>query len=189
MVTITIPNPSLTTYSFLEMKYAATLRCPCANKTMSYRRITSFSSIFHQVCSNGFVHDPWINQMRDSTQKASMSYDWRLKAYKQFQILSDFCHLANETINAAIDSFLSQFFVASSVMNKIEFQKQLDADANQVYQSMVYHFNLMKDVIQLMQQTNQFHDYLLSTGTAIYDPALSINVVENRTDDFPIIEV
>ncbi|UJR19648.1 hypothetical protein I4U23_022782 [Adineta vaga] len=189
VVTIIIPNPLLTTYNSLEMKYSTTLRCPCANKTISYGRITSFSPIFHQICLSGFIQDTWIKEMIESTYKASKSYDWRLKAYKEFQILSDFCHLANKTINAAIDRFLSQFFVASSVMNKINFEKQLDANINQVYQSIVYNFNLMKDIIQLIQQVNQFHDQMFSTGTAIYDSALAINVVENKTDDFPIIEL
>ena len=179
----------LKTYKSLEMKYSKTLRCPCANKTMSYGRITSFSPIFHQVCSSGFVQEPWIKQMIDSTGKASTSYDWRLKAYKEFQILSDFCYLANKTINVTIDTFLSQFFVASSVMNEVDFEKQFDADVNQVYQSIVYHFNLMRDIIKLIQQINQFHNQMFSTGTAIFDSALAINVVENKTNDFPIIEV
>ena len=116
-------NPSLITYQSLESISSTTLQCPCANKTMPFGTFLSFSPVFHQICSSGFITNDWISHMMNNFL-GSFSYDWRAKAYQQFQILSDLCQLANAVTNAAKNRFLSQFFVASSIMNEIDFNQQ-----------------------------------------------------------------
>ncbi|CAF1639407.1 unnamed protein product, partial [Adineta ricciae] len=136
-------HPSLTTYNSLDSQYSSILQCPCANKAIPYRTFLSLSPIFHQICLSSFVTNEWIIQMMSSAED-SIPYDWRHGAFKYFQILSDLCQVANRTSNVAIDKFLAQFFIASSVMNQNDFEKQLDAYVKQVYQSTIYTFDLMK---------------------------------------------
>ncbi|CAF1209410.1 unnamed protein product [Adineta ricciae] len=185
--TIIVSNPSFTTYTSLESKYSTTLRCPCANKTMFYRRLLSLSPVFHQVCSSGFVQSDWIEQMINSMRYRN-PYDWRGNAYKQFQVLSDLCQLANQTIIAAMDRFLSQSFIASSVMNEIDFNEQLNANLNQFYQSTAYTFDLMNDIIRFIQQVNQFYEGTVKL-TNYYDPILPIISIENTTNNYSIARI
>ncbi|CAF3511919.1 unnamed protein product [Adineta steineri] len=124
--TVTIPNPSLSTYKNLQMLYSATLNCPCSTKTISYRSFVSLSPVLHQVCSSGFVTDDWVVLFKQSTNIESPN-DWRNRAGAQFQLLSDFCRLANKTIDDSVDRFLKKFFIASTVFNEIDFNTQLNS--------------------------------------------------------------
>ncbi|CAF3546539.1 unnamed protein product [Adineta steineri] len=123
--TVTIPNPSLKTYKNLQMWHSATLNCPCTTKAISYRSFVTLSPTLHQVCSSSFVTDDWFTLLKRST---SVYYpnDWRNRAVSQFQLLSDFCELANKTINDSVDRFLKKFFIASTVFNEIDFNTQLN---------------------------------------------------------------
>ncbi|UJR19493.1 hypothetical protein I4U23_022622 [Adineta vaga] len=184
IVKVTVPNPSLTTYNSLEMIYSTTLRCPCTNQTISYRTFISFSPTFHQICSSGFVHNDWITVVMKNSRNGGVDYDWRNKAYIQFRILSNICQLANKTINSAIDKFLSQFFISSSVINEMDFNAQLSTYFNQFYQSTIYNFDLTKDIIQLILQVNQFHvgAPAISDGDSL-DLGLVIDILANETNN------
>ncbi|CAF1134851.1 unnamed protein product [Adineta ricciae] len=186
IVTTTISNPSLTTYKSFESIYSTTLQCPCANKTMTFGTFLSFSPVFHQICSSGFVTDDWIYHMMNNIL-ASFSIDWRAKAYQQFQILSDLCQLANTVINAAMNKFLSQFFVASSIMNEIDFNQQLYSYINQFYQSTTLNFVLMNDIIQLTQRIDQLHEeFANQRGSGSYfENILTINAIERKVYFIP----
>ena len=181
IVTTIVPKPSLTTYNSLEMIYSSTLRCPCANSTISYRRFISFLPIFHQICSSGFVQNDWISVLK-SSRNGGVYYDWRNRAYIQFEILSNLCQLANETIHSVIDKFLSQLFISSSLINEEDFNQQISKYFDQFYQSTIYNFDLMKDIVQLYLQVNQFHVGVPETTETYYDPALIINIITNQTN-------
>ncbi|UJR07206.1 hypothetical protein I4U23_011494 [Adineta vaga] len=188
IVTKTVPNPSLTTYNSLETRYSTTLQCPCANKTILYRTLISFSPIFHQICSSGFVQDDWITIMINSMTNMNL-FDWRSKAYQQFQILSDFCQLANKTVQTGMDQFLSQFFIASFAINEMNFNKQFNANLNQFYQSTAYNFDLMKDIIQLVQQVNQFYEGIVKMMRNNPDPVLPISILDTQINNYSIAQV
>ncbi|UJR17612.1 hypothetical protein I4U23_004508 [Adineta vaga] len=183
VVTITVPYPSLTTYRSLEMSYSTTLQCPCSNKTIPYRRFLSFSPVFHPICSSGFIHYDWIYLMEQSRNN-EISYDWRNKAYIQFQLLADLCQLAKKTIDAVMERSLSQFFIASSITNEIDFNQQLYTFLDHIYQSTVYNFDLTKDIVQLTLQVNQFHVGIPKIWTIYGDPGLLINIIRNKTNHY-----
>ncbi|CAF0746321.1 unnamed protein product [Adineta steineri] len=124
--TVTIPNPSLDMYKNLQTLHSTTPNCPCSTKTISYRSFVSLSPVLHQVCSSGFVTDDWVALLKRSTTKEQPN-DWRNRAGAQFQLLSDFCRLANKTIDDSIDRFLKKFFIASTVFNEIDFNTQLNS--------------------------------------------------------------
>ncbi|UJR07167.1 hypothetical protein I4U23_011455, partial [Adineta vaga] len=144
-MTITVPNPSLTTYKSLQIAYTNTLRCPCSNKTIPHQLFLSISFRFHQICSSGFVDDGWLKILHPRGVD-SMKKNWRNHAFVQFQMLSEFCRIANETINDAINRYLSQAFIASSVMNEIDFKQQIDAVFTQLYQSLIFALNQIHEI-------------------------------------------
>ncbi|UJR34784.1 hypothetical protein I4U23_027565 [Adineta vaga] len=175
-------NPTLKTYSSLEIKNLSALRCPCSNKTISYKNFLFFSPIFHQICSSSFVHNSWIEIIKSNAWYIS-SNDWRSQAYSQFQILSDLCQLANKTIVDAIDQFLNQFFIASSMMNEMNFIKQLNATLNQFYYSTVDNFSFQKDIVSLIMQVDQFYKGYMTLLTHDNQFGLNLNIVINKTNN------
>ncbi|UJR34132.1 hypothetical protein I4U23_021539 [Adineta vaga] len=153
---ITVTNSSMETYNFLEVSYSNTLQCPCSNQAISHKKFLSLSPRFHKICSSYFIHTDWIDMLRIQ-RKYYHADDWRTSAFLQFQFLSDFCHLARKTIDEATIRFSSQLFIVSSVMNEIEFNKQINKSLNQFYQSIVYDFGLTTDVLQLLIQIDQLY--------------------------------
>ena len=179
IVTITVLSPSLATYNSLESKYSTTLRCPCTNKAILYESFVSFSPVFHQICSSGLIGSDWTTVLRYNWP--SSNSDWRVQAPSQFQMLSDLCSLANKTIDDAINRFFSQSFVTSTVMNEVAFSKQLNTSLNQLYQSTLYNFNLVKNLLQLVMQVDQLYtgSFVANWDTDITD--LVATVVTNQT--------
>lgn len=182
IVIITISNPSITTYKTLESRYSTTLQCPCSNQTISHRIFMSFSPILHQYCSSGFVDNDWIALLQYSAGDI-VTNDWRNHAHQHFQTLADFCQLANKTITEAIRRFLSQIFITSSLINEFNFNEQLNASINQFYQSTLYNFDLVKDVIHLIMQVDQYYVGSLKTTLRIYDTRQIVNTIINETNN------
>ena len=185
---ITIPNPSIATYKSLKTIYSTALRCPCSNKTIPHQLFMSFSPTFHQICSSGFVHDVWITTL-EHTANYFVRSDWRNKAFTQFQILSDLCQLSNKTIHDAVDRFLSQVFIASSMMNELDFHQQLNTSVNQFYQSALYNFDLQKDILQLIMQVNQFYTGTFAGDPEYFNTGLLIEMLINETNSNQTIQV
>ncbi|CAF0991108.1 unnamed protein product [Adineta steineri] len=179
-VTITITNLSMTTYNDFEDQHYSTLRCPCSNKAISYKNFLSLSPRLHQICSSHFVHNHWINILR-SRRKHFPLKDWRSQLYLQVQFLSDFCRLANKTIDDAVIRYLSQLFIVSSVMHETEFNKQVNASLNQFYQSTTYNFDVMTDVLRLLMQIDQLY---IQSARIIYGRVNDVNLIsEVMADD------
>ncbi|CAF0998855.1 unnamed protein product [Adineta steineri] len=152
--TVTIPNPSLIMYKDLQMLHSATLNCPCSTKAISYRSFVTLSPTLHQVCSSGFVTDDWFTLLQRSI---NMYYpnDWRNRARAQFQQLSDFCRLANKTLDDNVDRFLEKFLIASTVFNEIDFDTQLNVTLRHFYNSTIFDFSLQNDIVRLLMQVDQ----------------------------------
>ncbi|CAF0862711.1 unnamed protein product [Adineta steineri] len=179
-VTITITNLTMTTYNDLEDQHYSTLRCPCSNKAISYKNFLSLSPRLHQICSSHFVHNHWINILR-SRRKHFPLKDWRSQLYLQVQFLSDFCRLANKTIDDAVIRYLSQLFIVSSVMHETEFNKQINASLNQFYQSTTYNFDVMTDVLRLLMQIDQLY---VQSARILYGRVNDVNLIsEVMADD------
>ncbi|CAF1222349.1 unnamed protein product [Adineta steineri] len=162
VVTVTEPNPSLVTYNNLQDLYNTTLRCPCSDMTIPYERFLSLSPIFHKVCSSDFVTDQWISLLK----KIATGYnapDWRNTASLRFQFLADLCKLADTTINDAVHDFRSQPFIASSVMNENDFNKQLNATLDQFFRSTMIYFSILIKTVRILTQVDQ--SYFGSTAS------------------------
>ncbi|CAF1383357.1 unnamed protein product [Adineta ricciae] len=172
---ITITKLSMETYSSLEMLYSDSLQCPCSNQAISHKKFLYLSPRFHQICSSLFIDTQWINILRNR-RKFYFANDWRTQAFLHFQFLSDFCHLAHKTIDEAIIRYYSQLFIVSSVMNETEFNKQINISLNQFYQSTIYHFDLMTNVLQLLMQIDQFY---LESSKVLYGRIDDVNLISD----------
>ncbi|CAF3664549.1 unnamed protein product [Adineta steineri] len=184
IVPITITNLSMATYNDLEDQHYSTLRCPCSNKAIPYEKFLSLSPRFHQICSSDFIHSSWIKIMQSF--RHLYPDDWRYRVDLQFQFLSDFCHLARQTIYDAIVRYRSQLFIVSSVMNETEFYKQTNTSFNQFNQSIVYNFRMMTNVLQLLLQIDQLYNesetpiYVLSSYVGLIDDVMEYDSDKNQ---------
>ena len=154
MITEKISNPILETYENLEEQYSNALTCPCSTTAIPYQKFMSFDPIFHRICSSDFISNEWI-LMSKEILIPSINLDWRNRVYQQFNLLSKFCQLANETINKNKDEFLLKSFVISNMISQRDFNTQLNSTLNQLYRSTVVQFYQFIQVIGLSIQIDQ----------------------------------
>ncbi|UJR15994.1 hypothetical protein I4U23_002913 [Adineta vaga] len=153
VVSITVSNPSLTTYNKLEKLYSDTLRCPCSITAVPYDRFMTLSPTLHQICSSDFVKDRWLTIVQSAADYTTE--DWRNRAYSQHQLLSHLCQLARNTIDDAVQQFLLQSFIVSSVLSQSEFNTQLNATLNQLFEVTIHSFGSLIDIAALFTQVDQ----------------------------------
>jgi len=185
---MTVRNPSLVIYTELHRSYSHTLRCPCSTTTIPYNEFISLSPILHQVCTSDLVNDPWLETVQQYFTPLS-SQDWRNRAFSYFQLLNDLCKLANKTIDDAVHRFLSQPFVASSVISEMDFNTQSNATLEQFYQSTITYFDLLVETVYLLMQVDQPHMESLRDIMNLFDTNLLLNIITNETNNHQSLQV
>ncbi|CAF1172305.1 unnamed protein product [Adineta steineri] len=170
------------------MLHSTTLNCPCSTKAMSYGSFVSLSPTLHQVCSSGFATDEWVTLLKRSTF-GYVPNDWRNRAGSQFQLLSDFCRVANKTIDDSVDRFLKKFFIASTVFNEIDFDTQLNVTIRQFYNSTIFDFSLQNNVVRLFLQVDQPYMGPFNDENNYLHSNLIIADIENERDNQSLSQV
>ncbi|CAF4110386.1 unnamed protein product, partial [Adineta steineri] len=182
-------NPSLTTYNSLRGGlHSASIQCPCFKKAIPHQKFVLLSSHYHQICASGFVDNIWIDMLRGTTINIIYN-DWRSRASPLFQLLSDFCQLANKTIDDAVKRYLSQLFIVSFVMNEDDFDKQLNTSLNQFFQSTIHNFDLMTNALQLLMQIDQLYIGANKRALGNLDTNLIGNFVEDKTNTTQLVKL
>ncbi|CAF1281000.1 unnamed protein product [Adineta steineri] len=154
-VTITESNPSLLTYDKLQAMYPNTLKCFCSNTAIRYDKFMSLSPTLHEVCSSDFVHDDFLSALKEKVVVRNKHSDWTDRAFSHFQLLMNFCRLANETITAAVHRFIMGSMVISNMLNKNDFNTQTNVTLDQFYRSTIVDFRLAVDIQRLFVQIDQ----------------------------------
>ena len=152
--TVSVSKPSLDTYDDLQKLHSDTLRCPCTSINILYQTFISLFPVFHQVCSSDFVTDQWL-QILGNSYAFEINIDWRNRAFSQFQLLSNLCQFAEQTVNEAIRRFLVGSFVTLDVLPKIDFDKQINATLDEFVRSTTAYFALFVETTGLLMQIDQ----------------------------------
>ena len=155
IITTTASNPSVTTYNSLQKLYPNTLRCPCSSTTIPYEQFLTLSPTLHQVCSSDFITDSWLTILQNAVDYNAE--DWRNRAYSQFQLLSNLCQLAKDTIDDAVHRFIVQSLVVANVLSESEFNIQLNATLDQFFLSTIRSFDSLINITSLFTQVDQFY--------------------------------
>ena len=185
---ISVSNPSLETYSDLHKLHSDTLRCPCTSINILYRTFISLSPVFHQVCSSDFVTNQWLEILGNS-YAFEISLDWRSRAYSQFQLLSNLCQFANQTVNEAIRRFLVGSFVTLNALPKMDFDKQINTTLDEFFRSTTDYFALFVETTGLLMQIDRpFMGSIYSSERSL-DPYLSITPLTNEVNASDIVQV
>ncbi|CAF3980042.1 unnamed protein product [Rotaria sp. Silwood1] len=178
-VTTTVSSPSLITYNNLQVLYSNTLRCPCSTTTIPYETFISLSPILHQVCSSDFVTDRWLSIVKNVADWTSE--DWRNRAYSQFSSLSNYCQLANNTINDAVHRFLLRSLIVRSVMPENEFNIQMNEELDHFFKLTINAFGSLIDIGHLITQVDQPY---MGSRTNAWNALPDLNLVGNiRTNN------
>lgn len=188
MTIIHVSNPSLSIYEDLQHWFSATLRCPCTRTSIVYRNFISLAPIFHQVCSSDFVTDQWLEILRKG-YAAEMDIDWRNKAWSQFQLLSNLCKFANQTVDDALRRLLTASFVTSNALTKVEFETQMNVVVTDFFRSTTNYFDLFVETASLLIQIDQPFMGLIHQSGALSDPELRLTAFVNQTDHMISVQV
>lgn len=151
---VKVLNPSLKMYNDLNNLYWERLDCRCSIVTIPYERFVSLSPRLHEICSSDFVDEVWISILMSITYQM-IPFDWLNHGGSQFQLLSELCQLANETINDAVHRFLQQSLISSTIVNEIDLKEQLNASLEQLFSSTIVYFDQLIDIVHLHLQVDQ----------------------------------
>ena len=151
---INIANPSSSTYEELQRLYFDTLRCPCTRTNILYQAFVSSSPVFHQVCSSDFVTDRWLEILSKSYTIEDIS-DWRNRAFPQFQLLTNLCRFATQTVNDNIHRFLTRSLITSNAITQSDFENQMNATLEEFIRSTTVYFDLFVETARLLIQVDQ----------------------------------
>jgi hypothetical protein len=140
------------------------------------------------VCSSDFIDDRWLLVLADASDY--LGIDWRNTVFSIFHLLSEICQRANNTIEDAVNQFLSQSFIASSVISEFDFNTQLNANLNQFFQSTIISFTLFVNTVSLLMQVDQ--PYLGATalyGRLTRDKNMLVNIVTDEITQEQLFQV
>ncbi|CAF1309564.1 unnamed protein product, partial [Adineta ricciae] len=153
-VTITERNPSFDTYNNLKVLYKDTLKCPCSTMIIPYKEFLRLDPSMHQVCQSIFVSKYLISMMKKTIGKKQLD-KWFEYAPSYFQLLSDFCQLANRTVDDAINRLLLQQFAVSDVLTETIFDAQINEILSQFFQLTMISFHVLVNTTSLFTQIDQ----------------------------------
>ncbi|CAF4114461.1 unnamed protein product, partial [Adineta steineri] len=153
---ITIQNPSQDTFdqfyseylTRLQSKDSTTFQCSCSQIEIPYKTLINISYKLHPVCSSVFITDSWINLLFSPDMTYYYPIDFRSSGNGQFQLLASLCLFANQTLNNAIDDFLSDFLLSPLTLSSTSFKNQSEASAKFLKTSTTYTFRRLLNLVR-----------------------------------------
>ncbi|CAF1210515.1 unnamed protein product [Adineta steineri] len=159
---ITIRNPSQDTFERYYSEYltrlqsepSTTFQCSCSQVEIPYKTFINISYKLHPVCSSVFISDSWVNLLFSPDMTYYYPFDFRSSGNGQFQLLASLCLFASQTLNNAIDDFLSNFLLSPLLTrSSTSFKIQNEVSAEFLKTSAIYTFrrllNLMSDTTEI----------------------------------------
>ena len=153
-VTMTVESPLLSTYKELFVQYPLTLQCPCNRITIKFKEfISQIEPQYHQICSSVFVSQKWFNSVSDLSliHYGEKTNDFRKAIRTQFQTLSTFCKVAQNTLNTSLPIFEETNFITAYVISRAEFDVRTKAVIEQFKRTTSNQFT---ETFKLTQTTN-----------------------------------
>lgn len=175
IITVEVSNPSYEIYQNLRSN---TPECPCSKITIAYREFIELIPIFHQICSSSFISQSWLTIL-NSIANQKVSTDWLNQIPSHFQLLSNLCQLANQTINDAIDQVMKESFISSNLLTESDIHDQMNIIFNEFSQSTILHFSLVVDILHLLTQVDQPYMGIIGTSLSSFQTNIEGRLVTN----------
>ncbi|UJR06899.1 hypothetical protein I4U23_011189 [Adineta vaga] len=181
-ITINISNPTLNKFIELQNEYSSTLKCPCTNIAISYKNFTTISPILHQICYSSLVSDHWILGL--SKVDIERDFDWRYRSFSQFALLSGLCELAKKIIDEAVSRFIGQSMIVSNMIDKNDFNEQINSTLEQFFQSISTYFSTLIEVVRLIIQVDQLYmEVPITRYPPRFPSKLIVNTIVNELNN------
>jgi hypothetical protein len=156
----TVNSPTRTEYERLARNFGNALSCPCTHIAVPQGKFISITRSVHQVCNSDFVSPVWLNFLGSLYSWDLYYVDFRLVGLPNFQLLSQFCSLSEQTIVDALFLFDNTQFISSHVLMEADLRSQTVALAAEFATSAEQSFAHELALIRATTQGNQ-----LLTGT------------------------
>jgi hypothetical protein len=162
--TVTVGQPTLVEYTYLNSSYSESLTCPCSKISISYRNFLDVDYTQHQVCSSIFVDQAWIEYLWSGLLIANVDYggDFRRTGPYAFQALRAICDLIKDTISDQLIRFYSNQYVTASVVPQTLFESQTKSLIDQFRSSLTNKFLFSLAMIRDTTQANALVSMLQS---------------------------
>lgn len=120
---MTIENPSESTFECLQEKYPRSLQCPCSQIIIPHNFFTSLSPQFHPVCTSEFISDLWFKSITEAGwfQNNERIEDIFISGNKYFKSLSSLCQLIKTTVSDAYSIFKQSSLITDHSLSNVEF--------------------------------------------------------------------
>jgi hypothetical protein len=164
--TVKVEVPSYVQYSHLHSSYSQTILCPCSRISIDYDKFLHVEYALHQVCSNIFVDQSWIDYLAKLKEtRTFMIDDFRHISSSAFQGVRTFCKLINHTISDSLTRLYSNQYVSGSVKPAGLFQSETKALLNQFRSSMINSFLSSLSMVRDTTHVNGLLSALKTTHT------------------------
>ena len=112
----TIKNPSLSIFEHLGKLYPDAVQCSCSHISFPNSDFLNVNATLHSVCASYFVSNEWI---KVNTNSPWLNYANGPVLF--YRLLNLFCLQAHSAINEAVVHFLSDAFIVTEPLTRIEF--------------------------------------------------------------------
>ena len=161
---LTIRNPSQTIYEHLLAKYPKTLSCRCRQAAIPFKNFLTISTVYHPICSSGFISHDWIELLFDEQLTYHFQLDFRSIASGHFQLLASLCTLAKRTVDETLDDFLSSTLLSIQVLSPRSLEIQIQAQSLFVRKSSADSVHRLIHLIRDTTHINQLQTARQTTG-------------------------
>ena len=135
-VTITIPQPTQTTYEHLYSSFNSSLQCPCSQITIPYRSFVNMSTALHQICSSSLIDTTWIESIYGDGDWSNIPInEFRVRGVAYFFVLQSLCTIAKGKISSAGPYFFDNQIISGQIIPENELFSQINSDIDQLRRS------------------------------------------------------
>ncbi|CAF1183481.1 unnamed protein product [Adineta steineri] len=149
----TILNPSESQFIQLEREYPQSISCPCSSISILYSNFTEIHPQYHQLYFSDLLSARWVRYIQDSITTNFLPYnDYRFIGPIHFQSLIMLFEQAKQTIDNALEVFLTTKFITLQAISQQSFNSQINSFIDDWKLTTV---NTFKATIQMIDQANQ----------------------------------
>ena len=163
--------PSESTFEHLHHLHSShSLSCRCSRSSTSYGSFLNLTARYHQVCSSNFISPDWWTLIASRGDETFLLLDQPLLS-NHFRMLSSFCTLSKQTVENAINTFISDTFVSVEPLTRTDFNDQIDSSLRTLIEQTPITFehplNHIVDTLRANQLTHLFlSNWMIGFSTA-----------------------
>ena len=174
--TLTIMNPSQSTFENLHMKYSSNVECLCKEISIQYDSFVSLSPEYHPVCSSLFISSEWLLSLYSLNWDLQFYTfdDFRASGRVIFQVIKTLCSSVKTAIANSWFSFKQSSYITEYLLSKNEIIEQVQTIVNQFQSNTINDFQ---------QGLNTIHLYTMNLFDTAMTNALTVSYKSLNTNE------